>query len=53
VPLGFDIEWERSGPDHGGLTPARVHGEVLVEDAAVDVDADGWWQSGGRPPGHR
>jgi hypothetical protein len=53
VPLGFDIEWERSGPDQDGRTPARVFGEVLVEDAAVDVDADGWWQSGGRPPGHR
>jgi hypothetical protein len=43
VPLGFDLEWERSGPDGDGRTPARVHGEVLVEDDAIDLDADGWW----------
>lgn len=43
VPLGFDLEWERTGPDADGRTPARVHGEVLVEDVTLDVDADGWW----------
>ena len=53
VPLGFDLEWERAGPDHDGRTPAAVHGEVLVEDAAIDLDAPGWWQSWGRPQGHR
>lgn len=54
VPLGFDLEWERAGPDHGdGRTPATVHGEVLVEDAAIDIDASGWWQSWGLPQGHR
>ena len=53
VPLGFDLEWERSGPDHDGRTPARVHGEVLVEDELIDVDADGWWQGWGRAESHR
>lgn len=53
VPLGFDLEWERSGPDHDGRTPARVHGEVLVEDEAIDLDAEGWWRGWGRIGGHR
>jgi len=53
VPLGFDLEWERAGPDHDGRTPATVHGEVLVEDAAIDLDAPGWWQGWGRPQAHR
>ena len=43
VPLGFDLEWERSGPDAHGRTPALVHGEVLVEDDTIDLEADGWW----------
>ena len=43
VPLGFDLEWERTGPDADGRTPAQVHGEVLVEDDALDLEADGWW----------
>jgi hypothetical protein len=53
VPLGFDLEWGRSGPDRDGRTPAEVHGEVLVEDDAIDLDADGWWRGWGRPDGHR
>lgn len=32
VPLGFDLEWE---------APGRVHGEVLVGDAAVEIDVPG------------
>jgi hypothetical protein len=44
VPLGFDLEWERTGPDADGRTPAHVHGEVLVEDDAIDLEADGWWE---------
>ena len=43
VPLGFDLEWERAGPDADARTPAVVHGEVLVEDDAIDLEADGWW----------
>jgi hypothetical protein len=43
VPLGFDLEWERAGPDAAGSTPARVHGEVLVGDEALDLDAGGHW----------
>jgi hypothetical protein len=43
VPLGFDLEWERSGPDVDGSTPALVHGEVLVEADALALDAVGWW----------
>jgi len=46
VPLGFDLEWERTGAAADGRIPARVHGEVLVEDAALDLDADGWWVRG-------
>jgi hypothetical protein len=48
VPVGFDLEWERSGPDAYGRTPARVHGEVLVEDAVIELDVDGWWTEGRR-----
>lgn len=44
VPLGFDLEWERAGPDVDGRTPAHVHGEVLVGDDAIDLEADGWWE---------
>jgi hypothetical protein len=43
VPLGYDLEWERTGPAVGGRVPAHVHGEVLVEDEVIDLDADGWW----------
>lgn len=43
VPIGFDLEWERSGPDENARTPARVHGEVLIEADALDLDAAGWW----------
>lgn len=32
VPLGLDLEWE---------APGRVHGELLVGDAVVDVDGPG------------
>jgi hypothetical protein len=46
VPLGFDLEWERSDPDVDGRTPAHVHGEVLVGDDEIDLDADGWWTEG-------
>ncbi len=53
VPIGFDLEWERSGPDAGGQTPALVHGEVLVEADALDLDAVGWWRRWGHREGHR
>ena len=43
VPLGFDLEWERTRPDEDGRVPARVHGEVLVEDDVLEIDAAGWW----------
>ena len=46
VPLGFDLEWERTGPDADGRTPAHVYGEVLVEDAELAVDTSGWWSVG-------
>ncbi len=46
VPLGFDLEWERTGPDVEGRTPAHVHGEVLVGDDEIDLDAEGWWTEG-------
>jgi hypothetical protein len=46
VPLGFDLEWERSGEDQDDRTPAHVHGEVLVADDVIDLDADGWWAEG-------
>jgi hypothetical protein len=52
VPLGFDLEWERTGPDAADRAPAHVHGEVLVEDAALDLDADGWWATWGAGEGH-
>jgi len=44
VPLGFDLEWERTAPGPGSRTPAHVLGEVLVEDDALDLDTDGWWE---------
>lgn len=53
VPIGFDLEWERSGPDEGGRTPARVHGEVLIEADALDLDAIGWWRHWGQDEAHR
>lgn len=43
IPLGFDLEWERTGPDEGGRVPARVTGEVLVGDAALGLDCGGSW----------
>lgn len=43
TPLGFDLEWERAGPDADGVTPARVHGEVLVGVEALEVGAPGAW----------
>ncbi len=53
VPIGFDLEWERSGPDVEGQTPARVHGEVLIEADALDLDAAGWWRYWGPDGPHR
>ena len=53
VPLGFDLEWERTGPDDDGRTPAHVHGEVLVEDDALELDAEGSWAPWGAGEGHR
>jgi len=47
VPIGFDLEWERRGPDVDGRTPAHVHGEVLIEADALDLDAVGWWRTSG------
>ncbi|MCU1484556.1 MAG: hypothetical protein JWN67_1302 [Actinomycetia bacterium] len=32
VPLGFDVEWE---------APGHVHGEVLIDDAVIALDAPG------------
>jgi hypothetical protein len=52
VPLGFDLEWERTGPDTEGRTPAHVHGEVLVEDDQLDLDAVGWWTVRGGEEAH-
>jgi hypothetical protein len=52
VPLGFDLEWERTGPDADSRTPARVHGEVLVEDDVIDLDAEGWWATWGGEEAH-
>lgn len=49
VPLGFDLEWERAGLVADGRTPARVHGEVLIRDEALDIDAEGWWAHRGGP----
>ena len=53
VPIGFDLEWERAGPDAEDRTPASVHGEVLIEDDALDLDALGWWRCWGHGEGHR
>ena len=48
VPLGLDLEWETDGhvyPYPGGVThyglPCRVHGEVLIGDERIEVDAVG------------
>jgi hypothetical protein len=48
VPFGLDLEWETDGhvyPYPGGVThyvmPSRVHGEVLVGDERIDLDAVG------------
>lgn len=60
VPFGLDLEWETDGhvyPYPGGVTryevPCRVHGEVLVGDERIELDAVGqrvhswgareWW----------
>jgi hypothetical protein len=60
VPFGLDLEWETDGaayPYPGGVTryevPCRVHGEVLVGDERIELDAIGqrdhswgerdWW----------
>jgi hypothetical protein len=60
VPFGLDLEWETDGhvyPYPGGVTryevPCRVHGEVLVGDERIQLDAVGqrdhswgerdWW----------
>ncbi len=69
VPLGFDLEWEADGPavePPGGTGPgvvggfvqaSRVHGELLLGDAEIDLHAVGarhrrwgrldWWGEGG------
>ena len=63
VPLGLDLEWDTDGSVYAyppGTTryeiPCRVHGEVLVGDERVEVDAVGqrdhswgprdWWTLG-------
>jgi hypothetical protein len=63
VPLGLDLEWETEGAAYAyppGATryevPCRVHGEVLVGDERMEVDAAGerdhswgprdWWGPG-------
>ena len=53
VPIGFDLEWERSGPDIEGRTPAAVFGEVLIEADALDLAGVGWWRHWGPDPAHR
>jgi hypothetical protein len=53
VPLGFDLEWERAGADAADRTPARVHGEVLVGQDALDLDTTGWWASWGADGVHQ
>lgn len=60
TPLGFDLEWETSGPVRaivaGYAVPCRVHGEVLVADGSIDVTCTGarshtWGPAPGRSPG--
>jgi hypothetical protein len=46
VPFGLDLEWETHGRltprgDAGYVLPCRVHGEVLVADERLDLDATG------------
>jgi hypothetical protein len=59
LPFGLDLEWETDGPaavEPGGYElPCRVHGEVLVADGRIEVDATGsrrhdwgverWWDA--------
>lgn len=61
VALGFDLEWEATGPTLDTATgyeqPCQVHGEVLVGAATIDLDAVGarhhdwgrldWWADTG------
>ena len=53
VPLGFDLEWERTGPDADGRTPAQVHGEVLVEDDELGPGRRGLVAAWGPGEAHR
>ena len=53
VPIGFDLEWERAGADVDDRTPARVHGDVLIETDALELDAVGWWRCWGPEEAHR
>ena len=62
VPFGLDLEWETDGGAYGtpGTTryevPCRVHGEILVGDEVIALDAIGqrdhswgvrdWWSLG-------
>jgi hypothetical protein len=63
VPFGLDLEWDTDGEAYaypGGVTryevPSRVHGEVLVGDEVIALDAIGqrdhswgvrdWWTVG-------
>lgn len=45
VALGFDLEWEASGPVDGGegayAQPGIVHGEILVGTDAITFDGHG------------
>lgn len=45
VPLGFDLEWEATGPIEGGhgeyTQPGIVHGEILVGTEAIAFDGTG------------
>jgi len=49
VPFGFDLEWEQHGQlqprddtsDTSYTLPCRVHGELLVADERLDLDATG------------
>jgi len=57
VPVGLDLEWERSGPVEqrpaGSEMPCAVHGEVLIGPDTVAVEGAGAvshaWDAGERP----
>jgi hypothetical protein len=57
VPFGLDLEWEGSGAvalEAGYGQWCSVHGDVLIGDVAIAVDASGWraheWGAPEAPP---